>query len=492
MAIMAWSPHFETGLVSVDAEHHALVNMVNEVAPHLALDSPSARQLVQPLLDKLTYYAGTHFLHEEALMAERQMCPEYLALHHQSHVAFVDEVVSMRHQFEERDGLSGPAMLRFLTSWLSFHILAEDQRMATQLHAMEAGRTPEQAFEDVKEADNAPHAVYTSSLLDLFTLLTERNHKLIQANESVRRSQAALEAANQSLEVRVQERTRDLAESITRLEQTQNQLLQSEKLAAVGQLAAGVAHEINNPIGFVTSNMGSLSDYVAQLFELIDTYQGMFALLPAEQRASLEVVRQRIEIDYLREDIPSLLKESRDGLARVKRIVTDLRDFSHSDSGQWAEADLTQSVESALNIAANEVKYKANVERQWVELPPVMCIASQINQVLVNLLVNAAQAIDSKGVITVRSGLDQDNVWLEVSDTGCGMSEAVQKRIFEPFYTTKPVGKGTGLGLSITWEIIQRHHGQIEVHSTPGVGTTFRITLPKVQPVAVPATTATE
>jgi signal transduction histidine kinase len=239
-----------------------------------------------------------------------------------------------------------------------------------------------------------------------------------------------------------------------------------------------VAHEINNPIGFVTSNLGSLSGYVGQLFDLIGVYQAATAALGPDEKAAIEAERQKIDFNYLQEDIPSLLKESQDGLERVRKIVSDLRDFSHTDDGQWVPTDLNHSMESALNVSANEIKYKATVVKELGQLPPVACITSQINQVLVNLLVNAAQAIDGQGVITVRSGVQAAQVWLEVSDTGCGMPPEVQKRIFEPFYTTKAVGKGTGLGLSITWEIISRHHGRIEVESVVGKGTTFRMTLP--------------
>jgi len=187
-------------------------------------------------------------------------------------------------------------------------------------------------------------------------------------------------------------------------------------------------------------------------------------------------------LDYLREDIPILLKESRDGLDRVKNIVTGLRDFSRADDGKWAPADLTQILETALQIAGNEIKHKATVVKELVELPLVPCISSQINQVLVNLLVNAAQAVSSPGgIITVRSGIKGASVWLEICDNGCGIPEDVRTRIFEPFYTTKDVGKGTGLGLSISWEIVQRHHGEIEVDSALGKGSTFRVSLPMEQ-----------
>lgn len=478
MKLMAWNPHFETGLELVDAQHHALVDMINLAAPHLALNDDVAKRAVGPLLDNLAKYAVVHFRDEERLMVQKQMAPDYLLHHHDTHQAFVDELSQMRRQYEEDGSLTGTELLRFLSSWLSFHILLEDQRMAVQMKDMAAGQTALMAYERLNQSPDGAHAVYHSSLLDLFTLLTERNQKLVLANEAVRKTQAALTLANQSLELRVQERTRDLADTVTRLEQTQTQLLQSEKMAAVGLLAAGVAHEINNPIGFVTSNLGSLSGYVEQLFELIDVYQAANAALSTEQQDSVAAARQKIDFDYLQEDIPGLIRESREGLERVKQIVSGLRDFSSAHDGQWATADLNQLLESALGVVASEIKSKANVVKALASLPPVPCMAAQIKQVLVNVLTNAVQAIDKQGLITVRSGVQSDQVWLEVSDTGCGMAPDVQKRIFEPFYTTQAVGKGTGLGLSVSWEIIKQHHGELAVHSEPGQGSTFRVSLP--------------
>jgi hemerythrin-like metal-binding protein len=478
IAFLNWSRYFETGLELVDKQHHALVDMVNQAAPHLAMNDDMAKRAVGPLLDNLTRYALIHFRDEEHLMMQREMAPAYLTQHHRAHQMFVDQVTAMRKQYEQAGTLTGTDLLRFLSSWLSFHILLEDQRMATQLRDMDNGRSAQQAFEQVNQTQDGAHAVYNSAMLDLFTLLTERNHKLELANAEVLKAHEALQMANQSLETRVQERTSDLAATVQRLEQTQTQLLQSEKMAAVGQLAAGVAHEINNPIGFVTSNVGTLSDDIKQLFDLLDMYHGLSTDLPREQQAVAVAALQQADLDYLRNDVPSLIRESLDGLSRVKRIVSDLRDFSRADDGQWVATDLNEILESALNVVANEIKFKASVVKELITLPPVICIASQINQVLVNLLVNAAQAIGQKGVITLRTGIQADQAWLEVSDNGCGMPAEIQRRIFEPFYTTKPVGKGTGLGLSISWEIIQRHQGAIDVRSAPGQGTTFRITLP--------------
>lgn len=502
MNLMTWSEHFVTGLDAVDAQHKGLVEIINAAAPHLASGGAAAQQAVGPLLDKLVRYAGSHFAYEEALMQQVQLQPDYFAQHLHSHQSFVDEVLQMRAQYEKGHTLSGSDLLHFLTSWLTFHILSEDKHMARQIQAMQAGQSAEQAFSAPDTTLGAPLAVYNAALVDLFSLLTARNHTLTEANAQIREAQTALEAANSQLEVRVAERTRELATanaaleaersalvaSLARLQQTQAQLLQSEKMAAVGQLAAGVAHEINNPIGFVNSNLGSLSTYVEQMLSVLAAYDPIRKSMPPALRARIESLPAHQDLDFIREDAPQLLQESKDGLARVKRIVNDLRDFTHVDTAQWAGADLNSALESALNVAGNAIKYKADVVKQLAPLPPVECIAAQLGQVFVNLLVNAAQAIDGHGTITLRSGteaLDQ-TVWVEVHDTGAGMSEETQKRIFEPFYTTKPVGQGTGLGLSISWEIVARHHGTLQVRSQPGQGSCFRLTLPITQPIVLP------
>jgi hemerythrin-like metal-binding protein len=478
MNLMAWSDHFVTGIDAIDAQHRALVDMINEAAPQLATGGEEAMRTLGPLLDKLTHYAATHFKFEERLMQELHLEPAYYAQHVQTHAAFVEEVVQMRQQFESDADLSGSDLLHFLTSWLTFHILSEDKRMAHQIVAVRQGATPENAYAALDAPEGAPQAVYTAALIDLFGLLTQRNRTLADAN-------AQILLAKQDLELRVQERTQDLRETITQLERTQQQLLQSEKMAAVGQLAAGVAHEINNPLGFVNSNMATLSQYIAQLFKLIGAYEKVVAAAPPSVVSTLQSVRNEVDMDYLREDVPALLKESKEGLARVKRIVSDLRDFSHEDDAGWGSSNIEDALEYALNMAANEIKYKADVVKEFGAVGSIVCKVQQLHQVFINLLVNAANAITGRGVITVRAGAladpGDDRVWIEISDTGVGMTEEIRKRIFEPFFTTKPVGKGTGLGLSISWEIIQRHHGTIAAQSTPGVGSTFRIELPARQ-----------
>lgn len=272
--------------------------------------------------------------------------------------------------------------------------------------------------------------------------------------------------------VQLESERKELEQLLAKVEEAQQQLLQSEKMAAIGQLAAGVAHEINNPVGFVNSNLGSLKTYVGHLMNVIAAYEG-------GEPAQIEQARKSADLDFLREDMTSLLRESQDGLERVTKIVQDLKDFSHVDQAEHQQANLNAAMESTLNVVSNEIKYKAEVVREYGDIPLVDCVPAQINQVFMNLLVNAAQAIPTQGKIFVRSGFENNYVWFEIEDTGHGMSEEIRQRIFEPFYTTKPVGKGTGLGLSISYDIIvKKHGGRMDVKSQPGQGACFRLWLP--------------
>jgi PAS domain S-box-containing protein len=301
-------------------------------------------------------------------------------------------------------------------------------------------------------------AGYVAAMTDLTEI--KRSEKVLHE------SMARLERANE-----------ELRELNGKLEATQNQLLQSEKMASIGTLAAGVAHEINNPIGFVSSNLSTLKTYVRNLLLLIEVYEQYEAdNAPSERIAT---TKREIDLDFMRSDAPALLGESADGLARVKKIVQDLKDFSRIDSEEkWNEEDIHKGLESTLTVVWNELKYTCEVRKEYGDLPPVECLLSQLNQVFMNLLVNAGQSIETKGTITIRTGTQGNSVWVEISDTGKGIAPENIGRIFDPFFTTKPVGKGTGLGLSVSYSIIQKHHGRIEVESEVGKGTTFRIWLP--------------
>lgn len=233
--------------------------------------------------------------------------------------------------------------------------------------------------------------------------------------------------------------------------------MQSEKLASLGQLAAGVAHEINNPIGFISSNLGTLDGYFNQLRPLFDAYHSIGQTLGGESAARLQQQREAAELDFLLEDIPLLIRESKEGIGRVGQIVKDLKDFSRVDTQQqWQWANLQQGIESTLNIVASELKYKADLVKDYQPLPDIECLPSQINQVIMNLVVNAAQAMGpERGTITLRTGVEGDNVWIEVADTGSGIPADTLQKIFDPFFTTKPVGQGTGLGLSLSYGIVK-------------------------------------
>lgn len=253
------------------------------------------------------------------------------------------------------------------------------------------------------------------------------------------------------------------------------ELLRSEKLAGIGQLAAGVAHEINNPMGYIFSNLKTLSGYMNDLIKIIDVIDH------AQDLSELRKLKQTLEYDYIRSDAQALIDESEEGVSRVKKIIKALKDFSHNDEEGFRYVDLLQGFETTLNIVQHEIKHTAVLVREYTDLPLVECNASQINQVFMNLLINAAQAMTTTGQITVRTGLESGMVWFEVEDTGQGMSPDVQHRIFEPFFTTKPMGKGSGLGLALSYTIIEKHHGRITVTSQPDQGTCIRVILPLSQ-----------
>lgn len=290
-------------------------------------------------------------------------------------------------------------------------------------------------------------------------------------------------------EIQLKESHDELQVAYSKLQQTQSQLLQSEKMASIGQLSAGVAHEINNPIGYVYSNLGSLQKYLDVLLMVVDAYEKFEPLLEPHQEAmaSIRAMKDKADLGFLKEDVTALMNESREGITRVKKIVQNLKDFSHTGSDEeWQCIDLHQGLDSTLNIVWNEIKYKAEVNKEYGELPEVECLPSQLNQVFMNLMINAAHAIEERGTITIRTGTQDNQVWVEISDTGKGIAPEHLSKIFDPFFTTKPVGKGTGLGLSVSYSIIQTHHGQISVVSDVGKGTTFRVTLPVKRPEQQP------
>jgi len=298
-----------------------------------------------------------------------------------------------------------------------------------------------------------------------------------------RRVQTQLELKHhrEHLEYLVAQQTCELVEAYGDLKKIHNQMLQQEKMASIGQLDAGVAHEINNPAGFIGSNLGSLQKYVDKLNEgLAFMEQSLKQVDNAELQAEIKAKKQQLKLDFVQEDINDLITESKDGIERIATIVRNLKSFSRTENDKQEPIDLQEALESAISIAWNEIKYKAKIIKEYQPLPLVTCFPQQLSQVFVNLLVNAAHAIENQGVITIKTRQEKNWFVVQICDTGRGISEEHLAKLFEPFFTTKEVGKGTGLGLSICHDIMQKHHGIIEVDTKLGIGTSFTIKLPAV------------
>ncbi|EPJ48253.1 MAG: hypothetical protein OFPI_30190 [Osedax symbiont Rs2] len=322
---------------------------------------------------------------------------------------------------------------------------------------------------EVQISDRDGQKIYLqASLSPVYTEQGQIEDYLFSANNITELKQLQLQLKEQNIEQQ---------KNITRLQDAKNQLLQSEKMASIGQLAAGVAHEINNPVGFINANVDTLDNYLQDLFRLIEVYQQQLAASDIDSQSSTDLCTE-IDLDFLRSDIPEMISETQEGLHRVKKIVADLMLFSRTDESGFESFDIRLGLESTLNIAWHELKYKAELIKELNDIPNIECIPSQLNQVFMNLLINASQALAERGTITLRTKKDGDWVIVEIEDNGCGIAAENISRLFDPFYTTKEVGLGTGLGLSVSYSIIQKHAGQITVQSKLGSGSCFSIRLP--------------
>ncbi len=303
--------------------------------------------------------------------------------------------------------------------------------------------------------------------------------KFKEMAKKVQLREQSIEEYSHDLESMVGERTAELQKTLDDLKQTQSQLLQSEKMASIGQLAAGVAHEINNPMGFISSNINTMKTYVSRFQKIIERQESWLEVhKDQEALGDTLALKKKLKLDFVLSDINALIDESQDGADRVRKIVEDLKGFSRANEKKQELADLNECLDVTLNIARNELKYKAEIVKEYGDLPQTNCFAQQLNQAFMTILVNAAQAIPAQGLVTIRTKHENGFIYISISDTGKGIPEGNLSRLFEPFFTTKDIGQGTGLGLSITYDIINKHDGDIEVTSEVGKGTTVTISLP--------------
>lgn len=307
----------------------------------------------------------------------------------------------------------------------------------------------------------------------------------------LRRSFSELDRANETLEAQVESRTKDLSGALKELRASQTQLIQSEKMASLGQMVAGVAHEINTPLGYARSNASIVRGSLKDIRDISAAHGKALRLMTSETATDDEIAQAleeaqkhsaAINAEELVDDLDTLLGDADHGLLQITELVASLKNFSRVDRSRNDMFNINEGIDSALKIGQNLLKNRVEVVKTYGDLPEIECSPSQLNQVFLNLITNGAQAIEGEGKIFIHTTREEQGVAIRVLDTGCGMSQEVRERIFEPFFTTKPVGKGTGLGLSIVYRIIEDHAGQIDVKSSPGKGSEFIIRLPLRQP----------
>lgn len=304
-------------------------------------------------------------------------------------------------------------------------------------------------------------------------LLFSENEKMSELNQEVN-----------NLQRQIIKEKKNLQNTLDELRETQQMLIHSEKMNAMGKLVAGVAHELNNPISFVYSNMFSLETNLGEFFGLLDEVNNLVRQNDTKNLArDISTILNNKEMDDLKEDLKDLAKESKHGIERVKTIVEDLRRFSRLDESEIKRINILDNLRSTFTIIKSEIANKSIVFTYQIPNMEVDCYPGQLNQAILNVLINAIQAVEKGGHIDLFVQEEKENLVISIQDDGCGISDDLKNRIFEPFFTTKPVGTGTGLGLSITYKIIHDlHHGQLDVESTPGKGTTMNLTIPSKQP----------
>lgn len=289
----------------------------------------------------------------------------------------------------------------------------------------------------------------------------------------------SLEKLYQSLEQQVQDRTKELEAAYSELKSTQAMMVHSEKMKSLGELVAGITHEINNPVNFIYGNLIHLKNYSSDLMSVIDAYTEFDTDLSDEHRQKINNLKEEIDLAFLKDDLPELIRSCQEGTERTKNIVLDLKNFSRLEEAVINNVDLPKEIDTTLNILHNKFKNKITVHKEYQEnMPHVEAYGGQLNQVFMNILDNAAFAISDKGDVRIRLKSDGKNAIIEFEDNGCGMNEITRKKVFDPFFTTKAVGQGTGLGMAISYKVIRNHKGSIDLESEEGKGSKFIIKLP--------------
>lgn len=466
-----WAEYFETGFAEVDGQHHKLVDLINMLVQRAASGAVIQPAELSHVLDGLARYAIHHFATEEALMEQAGIDPRHLRSHRQSHADFVARVEEMR-QSDDIDRVVS-LLYRFVTSWLTFHILDTDQSMARQLRALAAGVPAAEAYAGEAEHHGDPaNTALVGAVRNLLGLVAERNEALARSNacleERVAERTEALQQANQALR-----------HTLDTLQTTRSQLQEADKLAAVGQLAAGVAHEINNPLGFVASNLGTLREYAERLLALVDTADRLCA--DDGVADAWQATRAGADLDFIREDLPGLVSESMRGLGRVSDIVHALQEFASQgrEPVECSEVRLDVLLDEAVRALAGKRGAGQQLVRAYTDLPVLAVNPTLLGEAFKAIIDNGLRALGgAPGTVALRAREVAGELWVDIEDSGCGMDEAVRARIFEPFFTTRAVGDGRGLGLSSAYRIVRQHGGRIEVESQPGHGSRFRVVLP--------------
>lgn len=281
------------------------------------------------------------------------------------------------------------------------------------------------------------------------------------------------------LDEKVKERTKELEAANNELKSTQSMMVHSEKMRSLGELVAGITHEINNPINFIHGNMVHFKNYASALFELIELYESFENNLSDEQKQEVNQFKEKIELSFIKEDLPLLIQSCKDGTERTKNIILDLKNFSRLEEMVITKIDLAKEIETTLNILRSKIGNKVEIIKEYGDnIPQIEGFGGQLNQVFMNILDNSVYALKDGGVIVIRLQKNENDVIIEIEDNGCGMTKEQSSKIFDPFFTTKPVGEGTGLGMSISYKVVQQHNGSISVDSIEGQGTKFKICLP--------------